>query len=94
MACKMKCNLKGDDPKETMKKLMEMAESQGFTFHGGTTKGTFEYKGKVTAKGEYRRRGKNVTITATKYPFFISCGMIISEINKRLSGYLSCEKAK
>ncbi|MBU7048398.1 MAG: hypothetical protein HXS54_18355 [Theionarchaea archaeon] len=69
-----------------------MAKSQGFTFHGDTTKGVFEYKGKVTAKGEYTRSGKNLTITVTKYPFFVTCGMIVSEINKILVKYLTCKK--
>jgi hypothetical protein len=94
MACKMTCRLKGDDPKDTIKKLIDMAEDLGFTFKGGTTKGTFEYKGKVTAKGEYKRSKKNITITVTKYPFFITCGMIVSELNKRLSDYVSCEKVE
>lgn len=92
MACKMKCNLKGKDPEETTKELIEMAEKQGFTFHGDTRKGTFEYKGQVTAKGEYTRSGKKLTITVTKRPFFVPCSMIVSEINKRLAEYVSCEK--
>jgi len=94
MACKMTCRLKGDDPKETIKRLIDMAEDLGFIFKGGTTKGTFEYKGKVKAKGEYKRSKKNITITVTKYPFFVTCGMIVSELNKRLSDYVSCEKAE
>lgn len=93
MACKMKCELKGDDPKETLKELIKMAESEGFIFQGGTTKGTFEYKGKVSAQGEYKRSGKNFSITVTKYPFFVTCGMIISEMDNRLGKYLACEKA-
>lgn len=94
MACKMKCKLKGDDPKKTVDKLMEMARDQGLTFDGSTTKGTFEYKGKITAKGEYKRSGKTLTITVTKHPFFIPCSMIVSEMNKMLTNYLSCKQAE
>lgn len=92
MVCKMKCNLKGKNPEETTKELMEMAENKGFAFHGDTNKGTFEYKGKVKAKGEYKRSGKKLTITVTKHPFFIPCSMIVTELNKMLSEYLTCEK--
>ncbi len=72
---------------------MEMGAAQGFTFKGNTKRGTFEYKGIVTANGEYNRSGKNFTITVTKHPFFVTCGMIVSEVNKRLSEYVSCEQA-
>ena len=91
MACKMTCLLKGDSPKETMESLIKMAESQGFAFKGTTTKGTFEYTKTLKAKGEYHRTGKTVTLKVTKYPFFVTCGMMISELNKRLGSYLSCE---
>ena len=94
MGCKLECSLKGKDPEKMTEELMKMAKSQGFTFRGDTTRGTFEYKGKVTAKGEYKRSGKNLIITVTKYPFFVTCGMIVSEINKILAKYLSCEKMK
>lgn len=70
-----------------------MGAAQGFTFEGDTKKGTFKYKGIVTAKGEYKRSGKNFIITVTKHPFFVTCGMIVSEVNKRLSSYVTCEKA-
>lgn len=93
MTCTMKCTLKGDNPGETTQELMKMAKDQGFTFRGDTTKGTFEYKGKVTAKGEYRREGKSLAITVTDYPFFVTCNMIVSEMNKALKKYLTCKKA-
>jgi hypothetical protein len=93
MACKLKCTLKGKNPEKAAKDLMEMGAAQGFIFKGDTKKGTFEYKGIVTAKGEYSRSGKNFTITVTKHPFFVTCGMIVSEANKRLSQYVSCEQA-
>lgn len=92
MACKMNCTLKGDNPKETMEALIKMAESQGFVFKGTSTKGTFEYEKTLKARGEYSRSKRRVTLTVTKYPFFITCGMMKSELNKRLGEYLSCEE--
>jgi hypothetical protein len=91
MACKMECSLKGDDPEKTTKKLLKMARDYGFIFGGDSDKGTFTYKGKVDAEGEYTRSGKTIHIKVTKYPFFIPCSMIISELNKMLSDFLSCE---
>ncbi|MBU7038399.1 MAG: hypothetical protein HXS52_10750 [Theionarchaea archaeon] len=92
MACKMNCTLKGNDPKETMETLIKMVEGQGFVFKGTSTKGTFKYEKTLKASGEYSRSKKKVTLTVTKYPFFVTCGMIISELNKRLGDYLSCEE--
>ena len=92
MACKMGCILKGDNPEKSTKKLLKMAKDYGFIFEGDIDRGIFTYKGKVNAEGEYKRTEKKIEITVTKYPFFIPCSMIISELNKMLSDFLSCEK--
>ncbi|MBU7043225.1 MAG: hypothetical protein HXS47_06500 [Theionarchaea archaeon] len=93
MTCKMECTIKGKDSEKTVAQLMEMAKDYGFIFTGDTDEGTFTYEGKVDAEGEYTRSGKTLLITVTKYPFFIPCTMIISELNKMLSDFLSCEKS-
>lgn len=92
MACKMKCTLKGDNPEETTKEIMQKAKQQGFIFRGDTNKGTFEYEGVISAKGKYSRSGKSFTVEVTKKPFFISCNRIVEEMNKILSAYLSCKE--
>jgi hypothetical protein len=89
----MKCKIRGEDPKKTLTHLMNMAKDYGFMFEGDTDEGTFIYEGKVDAQGEYKRSKKTIVITVTKYPFFIPCSMIISELNKMLSDFLSCEKS-
>jgi hypothetical protein len=93
MACTMKCRVKGEDPENTLTRLMKMAKDYGFIFEGDTDEGTFTYEGKVDAQGEYKRSAENIVITVTKYPFFIPCSMIISELNKMLSDFLSCEQS-
>ncbi len=90
--CRMKCSLSGDDPEKTIKKLMDEAKDYGFTFHGDTTSGTFEYS-KYSVEGEYKRSGKTLSITVKKYPFFATCSMIVKGINDQLGKYLSCKKA-
>ncbi len=94
MTCKMKCKFKGDDPEATMKKIIEEAKRQNFIFKGDINKGTLEYEGVVTAKANYVRSGKNLTIEVTKKPFFVSCERIIDEINKLLAKDLSCKETK
>jgi hypothetical protein len=90
--CKLKCKLKGDDPKKTTEEIIQKAKEQGFVFRGGTTKGDFTYEGVITAQGTYSRSGKTLTIEVTKKPFFVSCSRIVNELNKILAEYLSCKE--
>ncbi|MDJ0521204.1 MAG: hypothetical protein QNJ90_03940 [Planctomycetota bacterium] len=68
----------GMDHEDGLVEAKEKASGVGITLDGDTDKGTFS----GTAAGTYRREGDRLHFQITKKPFFISWGMIESQLRK------------
>jgi len=83
MGCKFKIPFSGSAP-QIINKARTAVQTQGGTFTGDETTGSFEVSIMGTIKGSYSVMGNELDIFIDSKPMFVGCSMIESFLKNKL----------